>query len=452
MLAAVEQELADEPVVVVGVHSPKFPTEGDADLVREAVLRHGVTHPVVVDAGHRIWSEYGVRAWPTLVVVGADGVIVGAAGGEPDREPLLATLREILDRQRSLTRDAPLPLAPERPAPGGLAYPGGIAVDGATVYVADTGHHQVVAYDAGGRELRRFGCGAPGLVDGTAAARFTYPHGVTVAGRTLVVADTGNHAVRAVDLRSGTVRTLAGTGRRGRGAIAGGPALATALRSPWDVAVEPDGRVVVAMAGSHQLWTVADGVAARYAGSGREARVDGMLEAAAFGQPSGLAWGTGEDSALYVADSETSSVRRVAAGRVSTIAGGDLFAFGDRDGVGDDVRLQHPVGVAAGEPGTLLLADTLNHKVKTVEVATGAVTTLFGDGTPFDAALARLEHRCEVPVDLRGAAALREPEAVAWLDGKVVVVDTGNHRVLVADPATGAARLLGDPPDVDNAR
>ncbi|MDP9405820.1 MAG: hypothetical protein M3O86_04345, partial [Actinomycetota bacterium] len=166
MLAAVEQQLADEPFVVVGVHSPKFPTEGDADLVREAVLRHGVTHPVVVDAGQRMWDAYGVRAWPTLVVVGADGVIVGAASGEPDREPLLATLRAVLDRQRALLRAAPLPLSPERPPPGALAYPGGIAVGADRVYVADTGHHQVVEYDGAGRELRRFGAGAPGLVDG----------------------------------------------------------------------------------------------------------------------------------------------------------------------------------------------------------------------------------------------------------------------------------------------
>ncbi|MDP9405723.1 MAG: hypothetical protein M3O86_03855, partial [Actinomycetota bacterium] len=139
-----------------------------------------------------------------------------------------------------------------------------------------------------------------------------------------------------------------------------------------------------------------------------------------------------------------SSVRRVAGGQVTTVAGGDLFAFGDRDGAGDAVRLQHPVGIAAGEPGRLLLADTLNHKVKTVDPASGAVATLLGDGTPFDAAIARLEHRPELPPDLRAAAGLREPEAVAWRDGEVLVVDTGNHRVLAVDPATGAARRFGD--------
>nr|MBA2528508.1 hypothetical protein [Euzebyales bacterium] len=178
MLAAVERDLAGEPVAVVGVHSPKFPTEGDAELVRAAVRRHGITHPVVVDTGHRIWDAYAVRAWPTLVVVGADGRIVGAAGGEPDREPLLTVLRGVLTEQRALLRNVPLPLAPEPASPGSLAFPGGIAVGGSPeaggpsqVYVADTGHHQVVAFTAGGRELRRFGTGAPGLVDGGAKAR-----------------------------------------------------------------------------------------------------------------------------------------------------------------------------------------------------------------------------------------------------------------------------------------
>ncbi|MBA3621123.1 MAG: alkyl hydroperoxide reductase [Actinomycetota bacterium] len=439
MLAAVERELADEAFVVVGVHSPKFPSERDPGLVAEAVRRHGITHPVVVDAGQRLWDAYAVRAWPTLVIVGADGRIVGAASGEPDAAPLLLALSGVLEQQRALLSGSPLPLRPEAGPPGTLAFPGGIAVGAEAVYVADTGHHQVVACAPDGRELRRFGAGTPGLRDGAQEARLHSPHGLAVHGRTLYVADTGNHAVRAVDLDTDEVRTVAGTGQRGRSADGAGSATAVALRSPWDVAVTGAGDLLVAMAGSHQLWGVADGIAAVYAGSGREARVDGDLVTAAFAQPSGLAWG--DDAALYVADSEISAVRRVSGGRVSTVAGGDLFAFGDVDGIGDQARFQHPVGIAPGPRSTLLVADTLNHKIKSLDQATSRVRTLLGDGMPFDAPLASLEHRPSLPPDLRCAAAFREPEAVAWTGGRILVVDTGNHRVVAVDPATGSARL-----------
>lgn len=464
MLAAVEQDLADEPFVVVGVHSPKFPTEGDGELVREAVRRHGVTHPVVVDTGHAVWDAYGVRAWPTLVVVRPDGTIRGMASGEPDREPLVALVREVLAEQSGrLVRD-PLPLRPEPATDGALAHLGGLAVlggaglRGEAFVVADTGHHQLVVCGADGVERRRIGAGAPGLVDGPAAnARFRHPHGLAVDTTTrppaLVVADTGNHAVRRVDLASGAVRTLAGTGHRGRGGVTSGPALRTDLRSPWDVAVHPGGAALVAMAGSHQLWGVeASGpvtIAAVLAGSGREARVDGDHATAAFAQPSGLAWGRAPDGSLpavYVADSETSAIRRVVDGAVTTVAGGDLFAYGLVDGAGDDARFMHPVGIAAATGGVLdgllLVADTLNHAVRTVDPGTGEVRTLIGTGEPFDAALAVLEHRPSLPPDVRAAACCREPEALAWDGARLLVADTGNHRVLAVDPATGAAAVL----------
>jgi DNA-binding beta-propeller fold protein YncE len=440
VLAAAERELAEEPVLVIGVHSPKFPTEGDPELVRQAVRRHGVTHPVVVDTEYRIWDEYAVRAWPTLVFVRPDGTIFGSASGEPDREPLVAVLRGLLEEQPELLVRDPLPLRPDPQPPGVLAYPGGLAVAGEELFVADTDHHQVVVCGPDGTERRRVGSGAPGLLDGPSdQARLSRPHGLAVAGGVLVIADTGNHAVRRLELATGEVTTLAGTGRRGRGAGSSGKARSTDLRSPWDVALHPSGAVLVAMAGSHQLWAVDDDLAGVYAGSGREARVDGDYATAAFAQPSGLAWGP--EGSLYVADSEISAVRRVGGGRVETVAGGDLFDFGDVDGVGDGVRLQHPVGIAAMD-GLLLVADTLNHKIKTLDPETGAVRTLLGDGTALDAALAELERRPSLPGDARNAPFCREPEAVAWDGSRVLVADTDNHRVLAVDPETGRAGVL----------
>ncbi|HHT9153914.1 MAG TPA: hypothetical protein ACFYEM_10380, partial [Candidatus Hypogeohydataceae bacterium YC40] len=102
-----------------------------------------------------------------------------------------------------------------------------------------------------------------------------------------------------------------------------------------------------------------------FAGSGREGRIDGSLEGSAFAQPSGL---TTDGNSLFVADSETSSIRGInlKSERVSTIVGVDLFEFGDVDGQGNIVRLQHPLGVLFHE-GLLYVADTYNHKIKLIE-------------------------------------------------------------------------------------
>jgi hypothetical protein len=454
VLAAVEQRLAGEPVVVVGVHSPKFPTEGDAEMVRQALRRHGVTHPVVVDTNFKTWQAYAVRAWPTLVLVAPDGTVLGAASGEPDLSPLLSVLRGALRDHQDQLVHAPLPIRPEPAPPGALAFPGGIAIAdeavaagpaaGACVFVADTGHHQIMACTLKGEELMRFGSGQPGLLDGPAhEARLRHPHGLAVHFDRLYAADTGNHAVRRVNLKTGMVSTLAGTGRRGRGLSNGGPALQTDLRSPWDVAAAPGGAVILAMAGSHQLWQVAGEAGAEIAcvlaGDGREARIDGDYARSAFAQPSGLTWGP--DGALYVADSEISAVRRVAGGMVETVAGGDLFDFGDVDGVGDEARLQHPVGITAGPGGGLLIADTLNHKIKRLDPVTRDLRTQLGNGEPLDAALAELEGRPTLPRDARVSAWCREPEALVWDGERILVADTGNQRILAADLARGTSAV-----------
>ena len=88
---------------------------------------------------------------------------------------------------------------------------------------------------------------------------------------------------------------------------------------------------------------------------------------AAFAQPSGLAF---EDGTLYIADAESSSIRKLCTdGSVKNVVGGaidpcDLFGFGDADGVGTAARLQHPLDVCQAGPGRLVVADSYNHKIK----------------------------------------------------------------------------------------
>jgi DNA-binding beta-propeller fold protein YncE len=413
VLAALERELEDRPFVTIGVHSPKFPNERDEEMVREAVRRYGVTHPVVIDTSHAIWSEYGVRGWPTLVLLDADGYVAAAGSGEPSLDALREAVTSLLPDPSNTVLLGELPLRPEPAAPGSLSFPAKVLWDGGRVWIADTGHGQLVACDLAGEELER--------LDG-----FDHPNGITCAGEDLYVADTGSHTIKRV--RDGRVEIVAGTGAMARSLTAGeGSATEVPLRSPWDVAW--DGRLLyVAMAGSHQIWFFDPEVdeVGPFAGTGHELRRDGPAAEAAFAQPSGLAL---LDGALYVADSEISSIRRMTLGlapTVSTVCGsGDLFGFGDRDGVGDDVLLQHPIGIAAGD-GVLYVADSFNHKVKRVHARTRECRALFGG-------LQRLPETGD---------GLWEPEGLAVARRELIVADTNNHRVVVHDLETRTRRTL----------
>ncbi len=440
-LASLERRFADRPFTVVGCHSAKFANETDVDQIRQAVLRYDIVHPVVVDREFGIWRNYAVRAWPTLMLVSPDGRLLAQIAGEPAPEVLDALVGQALEiyAAEGNLDPRPLPLRPEssREFPRELAYPGKVAVEpaGDRILIADTGHHRIVETTGAGAFLRAFGSGEPGLADGPAdRARFRAPQGMAFHDGALLVADTGNHAVRRVDLATGEVTTLTGTGEQGHareGRFAGREA---ALNSPWDLAVR-DHEALIAMAGAHQIWRLDlnTNEIGPLAGDGSERKADGPFEHAAFAQPSGLALvGTN----LYVVDSESSSIRTVnlVERTVTTLAGGnddprDLFFFGDEAGRGYGRRFQHPLGIAA-HAGCLFVADSYNHKLKTVDPSRGAVRALSGTGRP---------GTNDGPGN---AASFGEPGGLAALGDRLLVADTNNHRIRIVNPKTGAAETL----------
>ena len=156
------------------------------------------------------------------------------------------------------------------------------------------------------------------------------PQGVAADAEAVWVADTGNHCIRRVDLATGEVLTLAGTGARGGVLGAAAPALETALASPWDL-VPFGGGVLFANAGTHQLGALdpVAGQVERLAGTGVEHLLDGPAAEAMLAQPSGLAL---DGSRLFFADSESSAVRVLDLDslEVRTLAGAGLFSFGAR--------------------------------------------------------------------------------------------------------------------------
>ena len=339
-LERLEEEYADE-LVVIGVHSAKFDQESATENIRRVVLRYGVQHPVVNDAGFEIWRSYRVRAWPSTYVIDPAGGVVGYHSGEGVYDVVKPVLDSLVEEFADSIDRTPMALRLERQ---GLpetvfSFPGKVTVDPAgMLYVSDSNHHRIVVTDLEGRVEAVYGSGLEGFTDGPSSdATFRDPQGtaLSVDGSLLYVADTGNHALRAVDLSSGEVTTVAGTGKRAWPPRTGS-ALTTPLASPWDVELDPDtGLLYLAMAGTHQIWFFDpdEGTVGPYAGSGGEGTVNGPGNDATLAQPSGLA--LAGDGRLFFADSESSAIRWVDTESdertVGIIAGSDadLFTFGD---------------------------------------------------------------------------------------------------------------------------
>ena len=422
-------------LVVIGVHSAKFKNEKETENIRRIILRYEIEHPVYNDSEFAVWQSYGVRAWPTRVLIDPAGYIIGGVSGEGYYDEIDQTIAKVAAdfRKRGELNEEPLKLVLERAKVGDLplAFPGKILADAAKdrLFIADSNHNRIVITKLDGTFVETIGTADAGAADGGFdKASFYRPQGLALAGDSLYVADTENHLIRRVDLKTRIVETVAGTGKQTREyPPKGGPARTTALSSPWDLQLV-ERSLYIAMAGPHQIWKLDldNNAVSIFAGSGREARLDGSLSESGFAQPSGIA---SIENTLYVADSESNIIRGIdiGGGTVKTLVGGDLFEFGDVDGSGDDVRLQHPLGiVAAGDK--LLIADTYNHKIKELDPKRRRVVSLFGTGKPGQ-------------VD-GSSPSFYEPGGITVANGKLYVADTNNHAIRVVDLKTKQASTL----------
>jgi thiol-disulfide isomerase/thioredoxin len=382
-LRRLEERFGDR-LVVVGVHSPKFPHESDHAAVERAVARHRIAHPVLDDPELETWQQYGVRAWPTLVVIDPDGYVVAMASGEGNGEALGGLIEQLLEGRGGLAVGAAFAPATMSPT-AALAFPGKVASDGGErIAVADTGNDRVLVCDLDGRILQAF--------DG-----FQQPQGVRFDGDRLLVCDTVGGAVVAVALSDGERRVVA-----------------SGLRSPWDCVRLEDGRIAVAEAGSHRIIAVGaeGGDPHPLAGTGAEGLRDGPAASAHLAQTSGLTRLDGD--ALAFADSEVSALRVLRDGSVATRVGHGLFEWGAADGDRTTAALQHPLGVAGLGGGSIAVADTFNSLVRIWDEGEGALRTV----------------RLSEPLD--------EPGGLDVLpDGRLLVADTNHHRVVTVDIPTG---------------
>jgi len=405
-LRKLEEEFPAE-VVVIGVHSGKYHAERVTDRIRHASFRLNAEHPIINDRQFRVWRSYAVSAWPTLVVVDPAGYVVGAHAGEFTAEMLGSYLRSMISAAESkgILDRTPWRLTPDpsSKSASGLRYPGKVAIDGSRIAISDSGNSRVIVGNLSpdGKTI---------TVTKEIGAVFDYPQGLCFQQNVLYVADARNHSIHAIDLTSGEVSRVAGNGRQLR--TRAEMEQLSALSSPWDIVIHKE-TMYIAMAGIHQVWSM--DLASRslrvHAGTGGEDIRDDRNSEALLAQPMGI---TAADDVIYFADAESSAIRASdprPEGSTRTIIGTGLFDFGDVDGTGDDVRMQHQQGIAVAPDGNLLVADSYNDSLKWLDPVTRSAKTW-----------------------IKG---LNEPSGVACAPEGAYVADTNAHRILKVNYASG---------------
>ena len=411
-------------LVVIGIHGPRFPAERSTEHVRNAINRHHIRHPVIHDPDYRLWQHFGIHTGPTLGVIDTKGSIVGSISGEGNRYKLERIVSALLARagQPATGLDAPYILKQPYEPPRPLYFPDKILATENRVFIADSGHNRVLATSPQGFILHQYGDGNPGFVDGNGfAAAFDAPQGMVIADEFLYVADTGNHAIRRINIRNDEVVTIAGSGAMGlvpSGDYFGNPREVD-LNSPGGLAHKAN-VLYIAMTGLHQIWSLSlvTNTLEIFAGSGEEGLVDGASWNACFAQPTALSI---IGNTLYVVDAASSAIRTIdlKSRHVTTLIGRGLLDFGDADGIGRDARFQYPLDIKADQSQkTLWVADTYNNKIRKIRVDNKLVSSY------------RVTHP------------LSEPGGLAFSGNTLYIANTNRHEIVRVNLRSGTTESL----------
>ncbi|VVC24073.1 Six-bladed beta-propeller, TolB-like,Thioredoxin-like fold,NHL repeat,Thioredoxin domain [Cinara cedri] len=553
-----KQFTCEDGLVIIGVHSAKFPNEQQSVNVQQAIEKYAIDHCVVNDTDSTMWNDLAVCCWPTLILIGPNGEPMLVVQGEDFHSELLPrfieTSLQIL-RQASMISSHKIPeivlgkttltLGKQLTLPKqNLLYPGKVTAyikklkkknnenkadqqqcGKMLIAISDSGHHRILICTLQGRVKHVIGGGGQGLYPSTTKkgfkdgnffeALFHSPQGICFQNsNTLYVCDTENHAIRMIDLKEKCVKTVAGNGKKGRDKYGGQMWSSQILNTPWDVVyykrkVYPHNQnqyhtsqqyvpsapvqtpspvrcLLIAMAGLHQIWALyldktststyssgmkskwcSKGLCTMIAGTGKEENRNNSYngQRASFAQPSGLcltksrAGSVHGDPSLYIADSESSSIRRLFLDslgkyRVINVAGGspdptDLFTYGDiSGGTGVNSRLQHPMDVAWNyKRNVLYIADSYNHKIKYVTGLSDNKQSYYNNSSNsasggINGPASGMVHNLPLPVKLNEPNGLHFIENLQDRSSLLLIADTNNHVVWVYNFDTYAIKKL----------
>ena len=312
--------------------------------------------------------------------------------------------------------------------------PYGTTTDGTNLYVADTDNHTIrkIVIATGVVTTLAGAAGESGAIDGMgAAARFSYPAGIATDGTHLYVADSRNNTIRTVVIATGAVTTLAGAA--GESGLIDGAGAAARFNVPSGITTDGAHLYVTDSAnGTIRKIVIATGVVSTLAGAvwslGKSSAIDATGTAASFSYPKGIST---DGVYLYIADTGNHTIRKIviATGVVTTLAG-TAGEYGTTDATGTAARFLFPEGITSD--GThLYVADSINYTVRKIVIATGVVTTLAGAAETSGS------------VNATGVAARFGYLAGITTDGThLYVADLGNSTIRKIVVATGAVSTL----------
>ena len=438
-----EQQFGSK-ITVIGVHSGKFENEKNFAEIKKAVIRNDITYPVINDAKSRIWDSFKITAWPTLVLIDPHGNIEKTYVGETGVIAVKSGIKQLISKYKyELNRDS-LPITLEKNSIDGnvLSFPTKIEYAADFNYksrhlpaliIANTGKNNIVVTSLSGDVILKIGDGNSGLQDGSfEVSSFNAPQGLLYRAGKLYVADTGNHALREIDFKSGKVRTLIGSSQRGE--IIPDKQIFEAksfdLASPTDIEFFPNNEnIVIANSGTHQILTynLAKDTISVVAGRGVEGITDGKYPDNVLSQTSDMSV---YNRKLYFLDSGSSSLRVLEEnGEVKTLIGKDLLKFGNKNGGKNEALMQHPLGLMADDTG-IYISDSFNHAIKKYDFSSNQIFNLAGGRRSGD------------NLGSGSNAEFDQPEGITSVLNNLYIADANNNRVVILNRGSLSSAIL----------
>jgi sugar lactone lactonase YvrE len=265
-----------------------------------------------------------------------------------------------------------------------LSAPDGVAMDAAgNLFIADTSNQRIRKIDTkgiittvAGNSQPSFQPGFSGDGDLATKALLNYPRGVAIDGAgNLFIADTENHRIRRVDAKSGIITTVAGSGDIGSagGGFSGdnGPGTSALLKSPFAVAIDRAGNVLIADGANFRIRKLdSKGIITTVIGTGQEGFCDAsqLASAISLGFPAGIAIDNAGN--IFVSEPNSHRILRIdSRGSVATVAGNCDSGFSGDSGPATLATFDSPTGIAFDPAGNLFIADTNNHRIRAVHAS-----------------------------------------------------------------------------------
>ncbi|MBJ7448991.1 MAG: hypothetical protein JHC93_01370 [Parachlamydiales bacterium] len=405
------------PFTLLGIHSPKLVNEQDLELVRQAILRNDVDYAIAHDTEKEILQSLNIDPAPSYVLLGPTNNVLYSIDNEnqlPLMESAIKAAMDFYGNDEFNHLDLNLDLEKNKQSHNlTLNFPGKIAIDTASerLFISDSHAHSILILSFNGQILERIGQKIASYKDGLFDnALFSNPQGLVFDANKLLVADVGNCCIRCIDFSTRSVSTIP---------------IKFNSQTPWDLAYRA-GELFIAMADSNQI--------GQYSAHNQQLKIFDH----AWAQPSSICLGTNN---LFVADSYNGCIKSVdlTTYQIETLCGCsganpyNLFQFGDQEGLIDKNVLQNPCSIIyIPKNHSLIIADTFNHRIKSLDLKTKVMRTIAGNG--------KAGFRDGIAMDCQ----FNEPSGLALSadQRRIYVTDTNNHAIRLVDIVSKSATTL----------